>query len=86
MRWHDGMNMDSGNGWLVMVLAMLILLIVALGAVAWIVRGNHQPIQVGPARQPPVRLTPSQILDDRFARGEIDADDYRSRRAALGSP
>ena len=84
MRWHDGM--DSGNGWLVMVMAMLILLIVVLGAFAWIVRGNQRPTPIGPGGQPPLRLTPRQILDDRFARGEIDADEYRSRREALASP
>ena len=84
MRWNDGM--DSGNGWLVMVIATLVVLIVVLGAVVWIVRGNHRPSPVGLGEQPPRPLTPHQILNDRFARGEIDADEYRSRRQALIAP
>lgn len=32
-------------------------------------------------QQPP---PPMQILDERYARGEIDEDEYRKRRATLG--
>ncbi len=85
MRWHDGM--DSGNGWLVMVIATIMLLIV-LGVVAWIARGNDndRPPAIAAGGQTTPLSTPRQILDDRFARGEIDADEYRSRREALASP
>ena len=53
------------------VLAALVMLIV------WLVRGGrfntHTPAS-GHARQ---------ILDERYARGEIDEDDYRKRREGL---
>jgi putative membrane protein len=54
------------------VLVALVLLIV------WLVRGGrfntHSPAVAGNARQ---------ILDERYARGEIDEDDYRKRREGL---
>jgi putative membrane protein len=34
---------------------------------------------------PALASGPLQILDERFARGEIDADDYRVRRALLSN-
>jgi putative membrane protein len=53
-----------------------------LAALAWLVfrlvRGDHsqdsKPAGSGSART---------ILDERFARGDIDADEYRQRRQAL---
>ncbi len=78
--WH-------GPGpWIVLVPFFWLALIVAFFAIrrAFWVRGTG----CGPAaygRGGPARRSPSaaEILDRRFAEGEIDAGEYRERRAAL---
>ncbi|MCI4063939.1 SHOCT domain-containing protein [Micromonospora sp. R77] len=51
------------------VLAILVWLVVRLTA------GHPQPAGTTSARR---------ILDDRYARGEIDEEEYRRRRAGIG--
>lgn len=76
-------------GWGGVVVGLLLLLILLIALVIWIVlvigreRQRHGPGQswgTGPS-------TPSsdalKILDERFARGEIDADEYTERRDLL---
>lgn len=81
------MNWDNGWGWgpwLMMFPVMLIF----WGAVAWVIvvairhsgGTGHGSSTIANAR--PDAL---QILDERFARGEIDAQEYRERRDALRS-
>ncbi|WP_245666918.1 SHOCT domain-containing protein [Micromonospora sediminicola] len=53
----------------------LLVLAVLAGLVWFVVR------MPGPDRAPPG--TARRILDERYARGEIDEDDYRRRRAGL---
>jgi putative membrane protein len=64
---------DMGAGWLVMALFLLLIVAIAVAAVIVIVRETH--------RQPDER--PEQILAERFARREIDADEYLHRSALL---
>jgi len=76
MMWHDGWG---AGGWLVMGFMMLIFWALVIGAVVWVARGRNQtPTQNSNYAR--------QILDDRFARGEIDADEYRQRREHLTAP
>lgn len=76
MDWHDW----SSGAWVMMAIMM----IGFWGLVAWIIytlaRGTSQLHEDG-------QDTPSaeDILSERFARGEIDADEYRDRRNALRS-
>jgi len=56
-------------GWVVAFLAL-----VAGATVTWIMLRRDQRRRRGPAEQ---------ILDERFARGEIDSEDYRVRRDIL---
>ncbi len=71
-----------GTGWGWMVLMPLVSIAV-LGVVIWaVVRlvqrpGDRQP-SAGARRE-----TPQEILDRRFASGEIDADTYTQARARL---
>ena len=72
------MYWDSGWAWLWMTLMMVIFcgaLVVAVFAVFAIVRRPDRDIE----RSSDAR----QILDGRFARGEIDADEYEQRRRIL---
>jgi putative membrane protein len=61
-----------------------IFLIVILAAAVWAASSFMFRSDGGP---PPPRhdKTPREILDERFARGEIDEDEYRRRRDALSS-
>ncbi len=70
------------GGWGPMMLLMSMLWIVLIGLVVW------AAIQLGQrssnaTRAQPLRETPQEILDRRFASGEIDADAYRQARDAL---
>jgi putative membrane protein len=69
---HDGWGFGMGWGW--------ILGLVVIGAVVWAAmragaRGGAQP--------PPRERTPEEVLRERFARGEIDEEEYRARRKTL---
>ncbi|MGZ4127974.1 MAG: SHOCT domain-containing protein [Actinomycetota bacterium] len=67
---------DSGWGW-GMGIGMLVfwgLIVLAIWAVA---RAPHEHA----ARED--RASPDQILAERFARGEISADEYQERRQVL---
>lgn len=62
---------------------MVVWWVVVLGVVVWAVArftGAPRGGGAGPER----RATPREILDERFARGEIDEEEYRRRRDALG--
>ncbi len=67
----DGIGMGFGGGFMWLIWIAVILLIV------WAVRDTR------PGGGHPKR-TPLEILDDRYARGEIDDEEYRRRRATLG--
>ncbi len=76
--WHDHM-MDGGGGagWWVWGILMMILMLGIVALVVWlIVRSTHVhwPSQSSSARE---------ILSERFARGEIDADEYHDRLSKL---
>ena len=75
MYWQDDF---AWWGWLMMSLGM----VVFWGLLAWgallLLRGRDQPEPTD--RRP----GPEEILDERLARGEIGAVEYRERLAALG--
>lgn len=78
MGWaHDGMygsGVGAGLMWLLLLLfwAALIGLIVFL-----VVKLTGHPAA------PPAADSPERVVDLQFARGEIDEETYRARRAAL---
>lgn len=73
------------GGWLLMSLTMLAF----LALVAWVAflvwRSTAEPHRTDPGRRSTDRQSPQEILGERFARGEIDAEEYRSRLEALNS-
>ncbi len=76
-QWHDRM-MDGGGGhWWVWGLFMMIFMVGIVALVVWlIVRSSH-----GGAGGP--SSSAREILSERFARGEIDADEYHDRLSKL---
>lgn len=83
-----GMNgMDSG-GWLMMTVLVLVCVAV-VGVLVYVLLRASGPGQVGPVgpgtTAPPTRSAAELMLDERFARGEIDQPEYQQRKAALRS-
>jgi putative membrane protein len=76
MMWHDGWGAGS---WLLMSFMMVLFWVFVVGFVVWAVRGHHH------APPPPDSTRARQILDECFARGEIDADEYAQRRDHLAA-
>lgn len=74
MMW--GYGMIFGPLFLILVLALVI------GVAVLLVRGLAGPWH-GTQPMPPGR-TPLDILKERFARGEIDKDEFEQRRRVLG--
>jgi putative membrane protein len=73
-----------GNGmgwvaWLSMGLFWLLLLVAIVGLVMWILPSDRRPAS------PAAPQSPEEILDARFARGEIDEHAYAAARAALAA-
>lgn len=80
MFWPDG----GLNGWggVAMTISMLLFWgLLILGAVLLVRALNRPPTSAAPEPRP----SPQQVLTDRFARGEIDEDEYRRRLDALSS-
>lgn len=77
MDWYD--NGMSTGGWVFMIAAMTIFWCLVILAGVLIFRGNG-----GSRGDPGARDRGAlEILDERFARGEIDREDYEARKTAL---
>jgi len=74
MMWHDR-GWDGGD-WV----GMGLLMVLFWGAVVF---GGFWLVSRLRAVQPQTPSSARQILDDRLARGEIDAEEYRARRDVL---
>jgi putative membrane protein len=72
--WWGGGGMWFGPLWMIVWLALLVAVIVLL--VRWLGGGS---LGMGSPHR-----TPREILDERFAKGEIDQEDYDKRRKTLG--
>jgi putative membrane protein len=79
MYWGgDGMHWW---GYLLMSLSMVVFWGLVIGGIIALVRYlGRQPEQ---SQTQPVQPTPEQILAERFARGELDEEEYRRRVDAL---
>jgi len=81
MWWNDGWNNGMGwGGWIVMTLIMVAFWSLLVFGVVAIFRGDRDTRF---APQQPRERDPMQILDERFARGEIDVDEYHARQEGL---
>ena len=83
MYWY-GEHMTGwgyGLGIISMVLFWGLLIVAVIAAIRYLSRGR----QLGSPPEPSTSQLPSaeQLLAERFARGEIDADEYRQRRETL---
>ncbi len=77
---HDSMGW---GGWLVMTIVLVLL--VTLIVLAFLALSRGTGTFGGRGAQPRGRSSADELLDERFARGEIDEEEYRRRREALRS-
>jgi putative membrane protein len=79
MFWTDHDLGGWGWGWVAMVTGMVVFwgLLIALAVI--LVRALNRPTEQAHGPRP----SPEQLLGERFARGEIDEEEYRRRLAAL---
>jgi len=89
MWWNNnGMNWGAmgGGGWVVMTLVMLAFWALVIGGLLAISRSGRPALSKGPSDSGPApRPSAENLLDERFARGEIDEQEYHARRAVLHS-
>jgi putative membrane protein len=81
--WHDGWGWGWG-GWVLMTVVMVVFWAVVITLVVLAIRylTSDRGRSAGP--QPgPITSGPEDVLAERYARGEIDDDEYRRRLALL---
>jgi putative membrane protein len=91
MMWGGGNGW--GNGWgdaggVLMVVVMLAVLALIVVGIIFLVRGltRHDQVQTGPPQAPapgPSSKAALQVLEERYARGEIEREDYLQRKQDL---
>lgn len=77
----DGWGPSGWAGWLFMSVMMIVFWGGLIALVVWAVRSFAGPTGVERRRQPPSDAL--GILEQRFARGEIDQEEFERRRAVL---
>lgn len=78
MWWHGDWN---GWAWVAMSASMLAFWGLVIWGVASVVRSSSRAAADSPAGRAP--RDPEEILRERFARGEIDENEYERRRDVL---
>ena len=76
---YSGMH---GGGWGLMVLMMLVFWGLLVALTVWLVRSSRSGNQAHVPRRTG-RPLPEDVLADRYARGEMDDDEFERRRSAL---
>jgi putative membrane protein len=75
--WHD-MSGGMGMGWIFMVLVWSLIIAGIVVLVKWLMTQNSR------GHAPPNK-TAMETLQERYARGEIDRNEYEQKRRDLGS-
>jgi putative membrane protein len=80
-----GMHGDVGAGWWIVMMVLMVLFWGAvIAGIVWLIRGVTRGGSASGERVV-TRESPVEILERRFAEGEITAEDYRARREVLAS-
>ncbi|MGY2002702.1 SHOCT domain-containing protein [Blastococcus sp. SYSU DS1024] len=79
------MGFGMGMGWMWLIWLLVIVAAVALTVVVVRAIGGGVTRTTGDAESgPPARSRARQLLDERYARGEMATEEYRERLQALG--
>jgi len=83
--WDDMWGMHGGGGWwVVLVMVGLVLIVVAAVAALAVSLGRSGSAAPGGPATGTGSSAAGHLLDERYARGEIDEQEYLHRRAVLG--
>lgn len=74
--WHGGWGW---GGWTLMAIAMVLVWAAMIAAVVFAVRYLASNRTTAPTRQGPSPIQAEDVLAQRYARGEIDDEEYRRR-------
>lgn len=84
--YHYGHGMMYGGGWggglfgwLMMVLVVVLVVALLIGSLRWMFGNAHRP----PSASAAPRRTALDILEERYARGEIDREEFEEKRSLL---
>ncbi len=80
------MGYGNGGSWIWMALGVIVLLVL-IGVVVWVLIAVNNRAHHGhapDASDSGGRARSRQVLDERYARGEITADEYTERLHTLG--
>jgi putative membrane protein len=77
MTWNGGSWAFFGPLMIIVFIAAVVAVVVLM--IRWLGRSGH-----GAAPRPPPDRTPLDTLKERFAKGEIDTEEFEERRRALG--
>ena len=80
MMWWNHGAWGAGD-WTLMVLTMLLFWGLLAAAIIWLVRSSRPSNPVAPSSTS--THAADQLLAERFARGEIDSEEYTRRQAVL---
>ncbi|MCB1267524.1 MAG: SHOCT domain-containing protein [Microthrixaceae bacterium] len=84
--WNNGGSTPWGM-WVAMAVMMTIFVLAAAWVIVTMVRHSAAPQTLHQSLPSGTQQTSAAaILDERFARGEIDADEYTQRKTTLHSP
>ena len=78
MMWGGWYGMFMGP--LMMILFIAVVVVLVMLAIRWLGSSGHGAAQ----HTPPPAKTPLDILKERFARGEIDKEEFEERSRVLG--
>ena len=79
MGWYGGDHM-SGWGWFGMIAGSVLLVALVVAAIVVLARAGQRSSRTAVV---PSSSSAEDLLAERFARGEIDEDEYRTRLATL---
>lgn len=87
MGWHDNFGYGYGGSGVGMVLIMMLFWLPLIGLGIWLVARvtRSQPNAAAPSAQHHAADSARGILDRRFAKGEISAEQYTEMRRVLES-
>ena len=85
MMWGYGQNMGWMWLWgLLLLIGIVLLVLVAIRVAGGGIRGRYEPGRGEEPGNPPGGSKARQILDERFARGDLTEDQYRQHLKVLG--
>ncbi len=84
MGWYNNAGMGAG-GWIAMILMMSLFwgAVILVGVMLFRGTGNSRSARDSSPTDRPTYRDPVDILDERFARGELDNEEYEARKAVL---